>query len=145
MKTAFIIIGAIVALLFLALWVMGRQSQKGSPYGVQDGRLAPLNELPNAVSSEEGTAKRAAIAPLRAGSLSEVRKVIVALGGHITDEAPGYLAASFTSRTFKFVDDVEIRDAGAGVFHIRSASRVGYSDRGVNRARVEKIRATLAQ
>jgi len=47
------------------------------------------------------------------------------------------------SKVFKFVDDVELRDAGKGVVHIRSASRVGYSDRGENKKRVERIRAAL--
>ena len=47
------------------------------------------------------------------------------------------------SKIFKFVDDVEIRHDKANIWHIRSASRVGYSDRGVNRKRVEAIRAQL--
>jgi uncharacterized protein (DUF1499 family) len=49
--------------------------------------------------------------------------------------------ATFTSLLFKFVDDVQFFiEAHAGVIHIRSASRTGYSDLGVNRRRVEEIR-----
>ncbi|MDQ6965890.1 MAG: DUF1499 domain-containing protein, partial [Mariprofundaceae bacterium] len=56
-----------------------------------------------------------------------------------------YLHATFTSRLFRFVDDVELhRDAASGVVHIRSASRVGHSDFGVNRKRVEVIRKLLS-
>ena len=46
------------------------------------------------------------------------------------------------SKIFKFVDDVEIRQDG-DVCQIRSGSRVGYSDRGVNRKRVEIIRKAM--
>jgi len=57
-----------------------------------------------------------------------------------------YLHATFTSRVFRFVDDVEFRvDHEAGVVHVRSASRVGYGDMGVNRRRVEEIRARIEQ
>lgn len=59
----------------------------------------------------------------------------------IVEEQPGYLHAVFTSLVFRFQDDVEIlRDADAQVLHVRSASRVGHSDLGVNRKRVERLR-----
>jgi uncharacterized protein (DUF1499 family) len=55
-----------------------------------------------------------------------------------------YLHAEVTSRIYRFVDDVEFYvDKQAGVIHCRSASRVGYSDFGVNRARIEQIRAAV--
>lgn len=53
-----------------------------------------------------------------------------------------YLAATFTSAIFRFVDDLELRiDPRQEVIHIRSASRVGRRDGGVNRRRVEKFKA----
>ncbi len=56
------------------------------------------------------------------------------------------LRAEFTSRLFRFVDDVDcVVDAPAGVIQIRSASRVGYSDLGANRSRVDAIRAAFAR
>lgn len=56
-------------------------------------------------------------------------------------EEPNYLAAECTSRLFDFVDDLEFSlDAESGHIQVRSASRVGYSDLGVNRRRVERIR-----
>ena len=52
-----------------------------------------------------------------------------------------YLCAEFTSRLFRFVDDVEfLIDPAERVIHFRSASRVGYSDLGANRRRMEEIR-----
>jgi uncharacterized protein (DUF1499 family) len=52
-----------------------------------------------------------------------------------------YLHAEFTSAIFRFVDDLEfLVDDTAKVIHVRSASRLGTSDLGVNRKRVEEIR-----
>jgi uncharacterized protein (DUF1499 family) len=62
----------------------------------------------------------------------------------ITDETPDSLHATDTSLIFRFVDDIEvILDADARLIHIRSASRTGYSDFGVNRKRVENLRLQL--
>lgn len=64
----------------------------------------------------------------------------------ITEESENTLHAEATSLIFRFVDDVDaILDADAGLIHIRSASRVGYSDLGVNRRRMERLRSALRQ
>jgi uncharacterized protein (DUF1499 family) len=55
-----------------------------------------------------------------------------------------YLHAEFTSRIMRYVDDVEfLYDRTAGVTHVRSASRLGYSDLGANRKRIESLRKEL--
>jgi uncharacterized protein (DUF1499 family) len=60
----------------------------------------------------------------------------------IIEETDRYLYAEFTSALMGFVDDVECYlDEGEGVIHVRSASRLGQSDLGVNRKRVNQIRA----
>ena len=57
-----------------------------------------------------------------------------------------YLYAEFRSKMFRFVDDVEfLVDAREGHIDVRSASRVGYSDMGVNRKRIEEIRKALIE
>jgi len=57
-----------------------------------------------------------------------------------------YLHVEFRSTLFRFVDDVEfVIDEPQGLIHIRSASRVGYSDLGANRKRMEKIRLAFQQ
>jgi uncharacterized protein (DUF1499 family) len=62
-------------------------------------------------------------------------------GARVITETETYVHATFTSRVFRFVDDLEFYFVlDAPVIHVRSASRVGYSDLGVNRKRVEKIR-----
>lgn len=63
----------------------------------------------------------------------------------IAAERPGYLHAEYASRVFGFVDDVELElDPAATLVHVRSASRIGRSDFGANRARVEDLRTRLA-
>jgi uncharacterized protein (DUF1499 family) len=59
----------------------------------------------------------------------------------IVESGAASLQAESRSLLFRFVDDLELRlDADAGVIHVRSASRVGYGDMGVNRRRVEQLR-----
>jgi uncharacterized protein (DUF1499 family) len=63
----------------------------------------------------------------------------------VTREEP-YLHAEFRSPVFRFTDDVELlQEREEQLFHIRSASRVGYSDLGANRKRVERIREEFQQ
>ena len=55
-----------------------------------------------------------------------------------------YIRAEFTSKLFRFVDDVEFyfpsTKTGQIIIHFRSASRIGYSDFGANQKRIEQIR-----
>jgi uncharacterized protein (DUF1499 family) len=63
-------------------------------------------------------------------------------GATVVTVRPDYLHAEFASALFGFVDDVEfVVDPGASSIQVRSAARMGYSDMGVNRKRVEAIRA----
>ncbi len=60
---------------------------------------------------------------------------------NIVSEQDNYLYAEFTSRLMGYVDDVEfLADATQNLVHVRSASRLGHSDMGVNRNRIEAIR-----
>lgn len=129
----------IICVLF---FLLGLKSQKGKAKGLVNGRLADCGAAPNCVSSEADTQPEKAIGPIKA-SIRDVRAAIVSIGGTITREQDGYISATFMSKLFKFVDDFEVRDAGAGIVHVRSSSRVGYSDLGVNRKRVERIRNIL--
>ena len=68
------------------------------------------------------------------------------MGGKIVLKDVFYLWAAFNTRTFCFVDDLELRiDKENGVIHVRSSSRVGYSDKGANRRRIEDIRFRLSK
>lgn len=131
-------IGVIVVVFFL----LGLKSQKGKAKGLVNGHLAPPSSAPNCVSSEIDVQPEKKVAPLN-GSLEAIKAAIIATGGTITSETKSYVSATYMSNIFKFVDDVEIRHDKENIWHIRSASRVGYSDRGVNRKRVEAIRAEI--
>ncbi len=128
--------------LIVVFFLLGLQSQKGKANGLKEGRLAPSGNKPNCAASESVENENHNVAPLFA-TFWQAKDAVLATGGTITAETDDYLSATYMSKIFKFVDDVELRDAGEGVVHIRSASRVGYSDRGENRKRVECIRAAL--
>lgn len=100
--------------------------------------------------SSEKSASSAYIAPLTFTGdpdtvWKNVKLVIQDMGGEILEEKDGYFWATFTSLVFRFFDDVELRiDKENHVIHMRSASRVGYSDMGVNRRKVEQLRARIS-
>jgi uncharacterized protein (DUF1499 family) len=110
-------------------------------------RFAPCPESPNCVSSyaDETDALHSIAALPLAASIDELVSVIESFPRTAIVERDGdYLHATFTSRIFRFVDDVEfLLDEEQGVTQVRSASRVGYGDMGANRSRVEAIRAKM--
>lgn len=132
-----------VLAIFVLFFLLGLKSQKGKAKGVVNGHLAEPGSAPNCVSSEIDAQPEKKVAPLN-GSLAAIKAAIISTGGTITSETESYLSATYMSKLFKFVDDVEIRHDKDNIWHIRSASRVGYSDRGINRKRVEKIRAAIS-
>ncbi|HUL20756.1 MAG TPA: DUF1499 domain-containing protein [Thermodesulfobacteriota bacterium] len=114
------------------------------------GKLRPCPSSPNCVSSESDRPS-SRVEPLTFKGAPEkawgdLKEAVSEMGGKIQEEHDGYLWATFTSRVFRFVDDVEFRMVPSdGIIHVRSGSRVGYSDLGVNRKRVEKLRAVFSQ
>ena len=111
--------------------------------GVRDGRLIACPESPNCVSSYESSEEHA-IAALD-GNRNQIQQILVAMdGANIVEQSNNYLYAEFTSSLMGYVDDVEfLYDAASNTTQVRSASRVGYSDMGANRSRVEAIRVQL--
>jgi len=113
--------------------------------------LAPCPDSPNCVSSLAAPEDHVhAIAPLPfAGDAADALRVAHELleswpRTRIVEAGDGYLHATCRSRIFGWVDDLELLAyPGAGVLHVRSASRVGYSDLGANRRRVERLRTEL--
>ena len=115
--------------------------------GVRDGKLAPCPGSPNCVSSRATDATHA-IEPLKftgdpAAAMQRLRTVVEKLPRtRIIEGRPDYLYAEFETALLGFVDDVEFQVDGSTI-HVRSASRLGYSDLGVNRKRIEEIRAAF--
>lgn len=111
--------------------------------GIQEGRLTACPESPNCVSSFESDEEHG-IAPLSA-SLEQIESALLQMDqANIVNASDNYLYAEFTSSLMGYVDDVEfMHDPDNGITHVRSASRLGYSDMGANRGRVEAIRAAV--
>lgn len=150
----------LVAVLVIAAIVAGRLGMlRGKPpeLGLHDGRLKPPSNTPNSVSSqaalypEHRMRAYAQIEPLSwrgdpAQAMARLRAVVDGMpGAQVQRAEPGYLYATFTTPLMQFVDDVEFALDPAGVIHVRSASRIGHGDRGLNRERVEEIRRRLTE
>ena len=114
--------------------------------GVTNGRLAPCKRSPNCVSSQADPSDREHyIAPIRfrGDAMAAVRRALAALPrATVISEQKNYLYAEFRSRLLGYVDDVEFFYDGTAV-QVRSASRLGRRDFGVNRKRIERIRALI--
>jgi uncharacterized protein (DUF1499 family) len=114
--------------------------------GADGGRLAPCKRTPNCVSSQADPADREHyVAPLAfAGTIAELRQALASLPRvTVIREEPDYLYAEFRTPLLRYVDDVEFLKSGA-LLHVRSASRLGRRDFGVNRRRVEEIRRLIS-
>ncbi len=112
--------------------------------------LAPCPDTPNCVASHAEDPEHA-IEPIRYEGGAEaawtaVRRAVESLPRTtIVREEDGYLHAECRSMILRFVDDLELQlQPDAGIIAVRSASRLGRSDFGVNRKRVERLRAAMA-
>lgn len=119
-----------------------------SDLGVQNGQLKACPSSPNCVSSQSRDAEHS-IAPIATTDPIATRDRIAALikaddSATIITQADDYINAEYTSALMGFVDDVEFWVNGdTKTIEVRSASRLGESDLGVNRKRIEAIRAAL--
>ena len=115
--------------------------------GVKDGRLAPCKRSPNCVSSQADPGDREHyIAPIPfKGTMAELRRAVESMERSTVITAQGnYLYAEYRTKWIRYVDDVELY-LDNGVVHVRSASRLGRRDFGVNRGRVEELRVRLTK
>lgn len=155
MKFAFYIVLAAIVLALVAAQVGLLSGQRPADLGVKDGRLKPPSVTRNSVSSQAALVQDhpqrayASIDPLpfKAGGAAASMKALAAVlstlpGVTIIEQRPDYLYAQAQTRWLKFVDDVEFwANPVRGVIELRSASRLGREDFGVNRQRMEVIRA----
>jgi uncharacterized protein (DUF1499 family) len=137
----------VILLPIVGLCAMSIFSRKPANLGVTNGRLAPCPSSPNCVSTQ-ATSPQHRMEPIpfegsRDEAIQRVKSIIEAEPrAKIVTQRPDYIHVEFTSAIFRFVDDVEFFfDEENRVIHFRSASRVGYSDLGVNRKRMEAIRS----
>jgi uncharacterized protein (DUF1499 family) len=115
--------------------------------GVTNGLLAPCPSTPNCVSSQSKDPEHAVAALTYTSSpaeaMAKLKKIVQTMPRTlIVAETPAYLHAEFTSAIMRFIDDVEFSlDESTRSINMRSAARLGKSDLGVNRKRVEEIRS----
>ncbi len=134
----------------MSLLAVGCAQNRAASTKPVDGRLAPCPDSPNCVSSQSIDEKHR-VEPLGYSGTPEdafarLKEIILGMKrAKIVEETEDYVHAEFRSALFRFVDDAEFHlDRENGVIQVRSGARVGYSDFGVNRRRVETIRRTLA-
>lgn len=119
--------------------------------GLKDGKLARCKRTPNCVSSQADAADAEHyVAPIQfkgtaLEAISAARKAVESMQrASVIRHESSYLYAEFRSKLMRYVDDVEFAfDEKAGELHVRSASRLGRRDFGVNRARIEALRARI--
>jgi uncharacterized protein (DUF1499 family) len=148
----------IIPLLLLAAGQFG--FLRGPPpgeRGLRDGKLKPPSRTANSVSSQAGAwpaseyaVEYARIEPIRYSgdavlAMNRLRDVLKAWpGATVVEDRPDYIAVEFETRWLRFVDDAEfLLDPAERVIDVRSQSRLGRKDFGVNRERVEALRRKL--
>ncbi len=136
-------------LLIASIPLLSCSGKRPSNLGVSESRLASCPASPNCLSSDDHDSTHK-VPPFQlkkpAAEVWQVaRELVMALPRtRIVKETSDYLHAECRSRTFGFVDDLELHlRPSTGVIAVRSAARLGYSDFGVNQRRIEFLRATL--
>ena len=144
-------LGRAVLIAFAVLALLSMTDSVPTTLGLAGGKLAPCPDSPNCVSSA-ATDPRHAIAGFAldrslGAAKEELKQAVAKLPRtKLISESDNYLRFECRSLLFRFVDDVEFHlDDATKTIHVRSASRVGHSDFGVNRRRVEAIRALLPE
>ena len=145
--TRILAIGAL--LLISSMFLISCAGKRPSNLGVTASKLVACPPTPNCVSSDAEDRVHNVSAFLLDIPATEawgiVREIVLKMPRtNIVSESPGYLHAECKSAVFDFVDDLELHlRPDDGIIAIRSASRLGNSDFGVNRQRVEELRASL--
>jgi uncharacterized protein (DUF1499 family) len=134
------------SMLALTLILMACSTNQTIKTVASGGRLPPCPESPNCVSSLSQDESHYVVPLTYNSTVEEAREKLISVlnsmkRSDIVTAENDYIHATFTSFLFRFVDDVEFSfDHEKKIIDVRSASRTGYSDLGVNRRRVEEIR-----
>lgn len=132
-------------LAFTIMFMQCSTDPKMKPGG-KGRELSPCPKSPNCVSSLSEDESHYVKPLAYEGAVEKAKKKLIGVissmkRSEIVAAEDNYLHATFVSFLFRFVDDVEFYfDNDRRIIHVRSASRTGYSDLGINRKRVEEIR-----
>ena len=156
-KWIVVVVLALVVSAIVAGQVGLLQGKDPRDLGVRQGKLKGVSATPNSVSSQADLIpdhpqrKYSSIAPLAVRgdgptTIARLKAIVERTdGAKLITSAPDYLYAQYTTRLMKYVDDVEFWfDPTTNAIQVRSASRLGESDLGANRKRIEAVRAALA-
>ena len=136
-------------LLIASMPLLSCSGKRPSNLGVSDSRLAPCPASPNCLSSDDHDSAHKIFPFQLVKPATEVwqtiRKLVLEMPRtRIVNETSDYLHAECRSSVFGFVDDLELHlRPSEDIIAVRSASRLGYSDFGVNQRRIETLRAAL--
>lgn len=142
---------AVTAVAAVAMFWIGCSAPRPEGLGANAGRLSQCPGSPNCVSSQADPADSEHYTPPlkfdgdALAAFERAKAAVLSLPGATLFEArDDYASFEITTRVMRFVDDLElVLDAPASTIHVRSASRLGHSDLGVNRKRVEALRAAF--
>lgn len=140
----------LIALMLIAAMLVGCLSRELPELGISHGKLRSCPNRPNCICSDfenhESQVEPLVFTGDVENAWNNARAAVQDIGGKIRKETNSYLWATFTSRVFRFVDDLELRlDSTHRIIHVRSASRVGYLDFGVNKKRVQNLRIRFTE
>lgn len=145
----FSIILAILMTVIIFLAVLGTISRTKSAPGLSEGKLSRCPDTPNCICSEYKNHGAHYITPVplalpakkSADLAQKLTSIVQEMGGEILLVENNYISASFTSAIFGFMDDFEIRlDLTDDFIHLRSSSRVGHGDMGINQKRIRQFK-----
>jgi len=150
-KANMVRIGVLFLFSLSSLFLSSCNTGNTNRLGVVDAKLSPCPASPNCVSSDaKDTAQLVKPfsfdgSPEQAWNLL-IEQVALLPRVAIVKKDDHYLHAECRSRIFRFVDDLEfLLRSEAGLIEVRSASRTGYYDFGVNRARLDRLRQSLLE
>lgn len=132
--------------IIIAVVLIGCTGSRPARLGVMSGKFIPCPDSPNCVCSQDPVHSRSIEPLIYKGPPEEARTRLLGViqgmkQAKVVTDQERYLHVEFTSEVFRFVDDAEFFvDDTQKVIHMRSASRLGHYDFGVNRKRMETIR-----
>lgn len=151
MKIFLIVIICLVIVTPAHFYYLGKISQKKSIPGLENARLKKCPAMASNCMCSEFPEDKSHFMPAHNVSanpqaMKQAVQVIKDMGGVIVSESDSYVASTFTSKLFGFVDDFELRlDDASKTLHVRSASRVGQHDVFANKKRIQEFNRRFAE
>lgn len=146
MKIILIIFFCLILAGLAYFFYLGYKSQTGDAKGLVNSKLTPCAEKPNCICTEypDDKAHFSSAMNIPVADINTIINAIHSTGGIVNETADNYIAATYTSKIFNYVDDFEVRiDKQKNLIHIRSASRVGHSDMGANLKRIKHFKSAV--